>query len=728
MVLDLSVGSSLVDGDPARNAEPHLGRRVQQALDEAGARIGVGRYDEARYLYTSPAFATGDGPTDETRTVHLGIDLFAPPGTPVHAPLDGIVAAFADNAAPQDYGPVIVLAHRAGSRPFFTLYGHLSRESLDGLEVGRRVAKGERIAAVGSSEVNGGWAPHLHFQVIDDLLGLGCGFPGVASPSQREVWTALCPDPNLILGIPAGCFPPPEPGKAETLATRRDRLGTQPERRVSRAGEGRARLDAVAVRRAGPAVPGRVQQRRARRPLPPAGGGRDPAAGGGAQHQHPLPARLREPLRRAAGRTLPEPLSVCFFVNSASEANELALRLARAHTGQRDMIVLEAAYHGHTTGLIDISPYKHDGPGGRGAPEWVHTVPIADPYRGPYRHDDPQAGEKYAAHVTAVMREMQAQGRGLAGFIAESLPSVGGQIVFPPGYLAAAYANVRAAGGVCIADEVQTGFGRLGTHFWGFETQGVVPDIVVLGKPIGNGHPLGAVVTTPADRRLVRQRHGVLHDVRGQPGLVRGRDGRARRDRGGRAAGARPAGGRAHAGRPAPARGPPPAGRRRARLGAVPGRRAGARPHHARAGPGGGGVRRQPPARAPASSWAPTGRSTTSSRSAPRCRSTRPTRTSWCPRSSRCWESWSERSAATRRRLSLRESSSSTTWTWCWAGRSLRCGAHGRDGPKDVLPFLTPGAPVSTRERDQDQVQVQVQVQVVERRPLTGCFSSTASR
>ncbi len=195
---------------------------------------------------------------------------------------------------------------------------------------------------------------------------------------------------------------------------------------------------------------------------------------------------------------LPEPLRVCFFVNSGSEANELALRLARAVTHQRDLIVLEAAYHGNTTTLIDISPYKHNGPGGTGAPDWVHAVPIADDYRGVYKRDDPQAGFKYAQHVADTIRHINEQGRGLSGFIAESLPSVGGQIIFPPGYLAEVYRHVREAGGVCIADEVQTGFGRIGSHFWGFELQNVVPDIVVLGKPIGNGHPIGAVITTPA--------------------------------------------------------------------------------------------------------------------------------------------------------------------------------------------------------------------------------------
>ena len=179
---------------------------------------------------------------------------------------------------------------------------------------------------------------------------------------------------------------------------------------------------------------------------------------------------------------LPEPLRVCFFVNSGSEANELALRLARAHTKARDLIVLEHAYHGNTTTLIDVSPYKHDGPGGEGAPSWVHKCPL------------PNFAEN-AEYVVDVARELRSR---LCGFIAESMPSVAGQIVLPDGYLARVYEAVRESGGVCIADEVQTGYGRIGTHFWAFEKYGVVPDVVVLGKPIGNGHPIGAVITTRA--------------------------------------------------------------------------------------------------------------------------------------------------------------------------------------------------------------------------------------
>jgi 4-aminobutyrate aminotransferase-like enzyme len=194
---------------------------------------------------------------------------------------------------------------------------------------------------------------------------------------------------------------------------------------------------------------------------------------------------------------LPEPLRVCFFVNSGSEANELAVRLARAATGRHGMLVVDVGYHGNTSTLVDISPYKHDGPGGRGAPPWVQKVPMPDGYRGPFKSPDPEAGRKYAAALGPAVAALEARGFPPAGFIVESILSCGGQVPHPPGYLAEAFRQVRAAGAVCIADEVQVGFGRVGSHFWGFETQDVVPDIVTMGKPMGNGHPIGAVVTTP---------------------------------------------------------------------------------------------------------------------------------------------------------------------------------------------------------------------------------------
>lgn len=194
----------------------------------------------------------------------------------------------------------------------------------------------------------------------------------------------------------------------------------------------------------------------------------------------------------------PHPLSVVYFVCSGSEANELALRLARTATNRHDLLVLDAAYHGNTGELIHISPYKHAGRGGQGAPDYVHVLPLPDPYRGPFKGYGRETGLAYAQTVTDTLARLEIGGRSPAAFIAESLPGCGGQIILPDGYLAAAFTAVRAAGGVCIADEVQTGFGRVGSHFWGFELQGVVPDIVTMGKPMGNGHPLAAVITTPA--------------------------------------------------------------------------------------------------------------------------------------------------------------------------------------------------------------------------------------
>ena len=188
--------------------------------------------------------------------------------------------------------------------------------------------------------------------------------------------------------------------------------------------------------------------------------------------------------------TLPGALDVCFLVNSGSEANELALRLARAATGKHDALVIDGAYHGSTGTCVEMSPYKFNGPGGSGKADWVHVVPTPDTYRGGV------TGAAYAAEVGQVIAKAVSGGRSIAAFFAESLLSCGGQIPLPEGYLAAAFEHVRAAGGVCIADEVQVGFGRVGDAMWGFELQGVVPDIVVMGKPIGNGHPLGAVVCT----------------------------------------------------------------------------------------------------------------------------------------------------------------------------------------------------------------------------------------
>ncbi len=200
---------------------------------------------------------------------------------------------------------------------------------------------------------------------------------------------------------------------------------------------------------------------------------------------------------------MPGDLKVCYFVNSGSEANDLALLMARAYTGNYDVIALRNSYHGGNASGMSVTSHntwKFNVPHSFG----VHHALAPDPYRGAYGRNDPEAGKKYAADVKQVV-EFATSGQ-VAGFIAESIQGVGGVVVFPDGYLKNAYEHVRAAGGVCIADEVQAGFARTGTHFWGFETQGVIPDIVTMAKGIGNGCPLAAVVTTPQIASVLAKR------------------------------------------------------------------------------------------------------------------------------------------------------------------------------------------------------------------------------
>lgn len=192
--------------------------------------------------------------------------------------------------------------------------------------------------------------------------------------------------------------------------------------------------------------------------------------------------------------TLPDGLSTCYFVNSGSEANDLAILISRLYTNNYDIIALRNGYHGgiaSAMGLTAHSTWKFNTPHSFG----VHHAIVPDTYRGPYGRDDPKAGARYAADVKDLID--YATPGAVAAYIAEPFQGVGGVVVPPDGYLADVYETVRAAGGLCISDEVQAGFGRTGEHFWGFESQGVVPDIVTMAKGMGNGAPIAAVVTRP---------------------------------------------------------------------------------------------------------------------------------------------------------------------------------------------------------------------------------------
>ncbi len=472
--------------------------RVGEEFEDEG-RIWLGYYHEPRLIYAEPAFRKGPWKASDRRTVHLAVDGFAPAGTALHAPLDGEVWVAEDRKGHLDYGGVIILRHRTpAGDPFYTLYGHLDPEAVQRLSPGDRVARGQAFCRLGTAGQNGGWAPHVHFQLALSTEGIEADWPGVGDPDEMYLWRALCPNPAALLNLADEkvCYQPTD--KAEVLGKRRAHFGgnlsltySDPVMLVRGWKHhlfdewGRPYLDAYNnVPHVGHAHP-RIQAVAAdqlRR------------MNSNTRYLHPAQTAFADKVLSK----LPDHFEVCFFVNSGTEANELALRLARAHTGAKGMVTPDHGYHGNTTGAIDISAYKFNKPGGVGKPDWVELVEVADDYRGSFRRDDPARAQKFADLVDPAIAALKDRGHGVAGFIAETFPSVGGQIIPPKGYLPAVYEKIRAAGGVCIADEVQTGLGRLGDYYFGFEHQGALPDIVVMGKPIGNGHPLGVLVTTKA--------------------------------------------------------------------------------------------------------------------------------------------------------------------------------------------------------------------------------------
>ncbi|WP_419950476.1 aminotransferase class III-fold pyridoxal phosphate-dependent enzyme [Candidatus Palauibacter sp.] len=514
ITLDLSVESGDDGGtfDPTDHAA--FSQRLFDQMRDAGAAVGTGRYDEVRWWYTGEAFRAPGNEVDEWRTVHLGVDLFATPGTPVLAPLGGRVVSVHDNDDRLDYGPTIILEHEladaAGGEAtaaepvyFRTLFGHLSPESLSAVAAGEVVEPGRTIGWIGAPPGNGDWAPHLHFQIFVDPLGYEGTFPGVAAPSARDTWTAVSPDPNHLLRIPGEATAPRPRSPADLVQDRNRQLGPslslsyrRPLHIVRGRGawlydiEGQPFLDCVNnVAHVGHSHP-RVNAA-ARRQMA--------ALNTNTRYLHET---ILEYTERLAAR-FPAPLEVCFLVCSGTEANELALRMARTHTGKVGAVVLDGAYHGNSSSVVNLSPYKFNGPGGKGLRPWVRMAPMPDTFRGLHRGPDDELAALYAAYVGEAAAALETEPTwfgdrppGAAAFFHESILSCGGQIPLPAGYLSASYALAREQGAICVADEVQVGFGRVGSHFWAFEEQGVVPDIVTLGKPIGNGHPLAAVVTT----------------------------------------------------------------------------------------------------------------------------------------------------------------------------------------------------------------------------------------
>ena len=392
--LDLSIGSTdLGNFSDYQNDAIFTSKIVQKQLENPDALLGGG-YLEARPFYTTKAYEKEGNNGLEYRSIHLGLDIWASEGTPVHAFMDGEIYGFANNNGDKDYGGTIILKHRISSavntqsksetrnpksETFYTLYGHLSLKSLNGLFVGKKVKKGSKIGSLGNSRENGNWSPHLHFQILLDTLGNTSDFAGVGFPHEIGVWSSICPDPNLLFKDPHLKKQQVKTDK-ELITYRKAHLGkslslsySEPlkilrgEMQYLIDTQGRKYLDTVNnVAHVGHEHPSVVR----------AGQAQMAVLNTNTRYLHDTILDFAAALLE----TFPKELSVVHFVNSGSEANELALRMAQAVTNQKDMIALEVGYHGNTNGCIAISSYKFNGKGGKGKPENTHIVPLPDSF------------------------------------------------------------------------------------------------------------------------------------------------------------------------------------------------------------------------------------------------------------------------------------------------------------------------------------------------------------
>ncbi|WP_158880265.1 aminotransferase class III-fold pyridoxal phosphate-dependent enzyme [Amycolatopsis anabasis] len=473
-VVDLGAGSAVFDGvDPGDPGALTAAARAAIAAERPA--VALGRFGEPRF----PESATGGS---EPANVHIGLEFFAAPGAPVSAPLAGRVeaAGLAD----------LVLRHEpAPGVRFWTVYSGLEVEAEPDAEIGA----GERIGRI-ADRSGAGPAPGLRVRLATVPVTGWPEVPAHVTRTEFPAWRSLFPDPGRLFGpdSPVTAWTPSVHaalrGRETHLPRTHPTYFEQPMAMV-RARDcrfydewGRSYLDALNnVTLLGHCHPRLVD-----------------AAARQLSRLNTNSRFVYDVLTEYAAAltaTLPDGLDVVYFLNSGSEANDLALRMSRYLSRRDDVVIIDDAYHGYTSVVSDVSPsrYRH-----YGKPDTTHPTPVPDRYRGEYGYQDPRAGEKYAGHVTETFDRLAAQGRPPAAYLFEGLLAGAGQVVLPPGYLPPIFAAAGQHRIFTIADEVQVGFGRLGERFWGFQTQGddVVPDFVTMGKSMGNGFPVAALVTT----------------------------------------------------------------------------------------------------------------------------------------------------------------------------------------------------------------------------------------
>ncbi|WP_405669940.1 aminotransferase [Streptomyces sp. NBC_01530] len=486
-LLDLSTEADSMDQGAWTDAGTEA-RLVTSALADGAAAVAT-RYAHARLTGTPPLS------TVSAATVPTGVDLWLGRDAKVQVPAAGKILAAAPGHVELTYGTqTLCLSFPRAVQPLVT--------------TSATVRAGESIAHLGS-----GASVHVALRDAD-----GPAVPRLVRPEYAAGWLALTTDPAPLLGLPADSDRTHESDRKGEggLLDRRDAVFATVQGhyyanppRIERgwrhhllSTDGRSYLDIVNnVTPLGHAHP-RVEQavsRQLRR------------LNTNSRFHYASVVEFTE--RLAA--LLPDPLDTVFLVNSGSEAVDLGLRLAIGASGRHEVVALREAYHGWTYASDAVSTSLQDNPNALATrPSWVHTVASPNSYRG--RHRGPDA-VRYAPEAVAVIDELAAAGRPVGAFIGETFYGNAGGVALPDGYLAQVYAAVRRHGGLAVADEVQVGYGRLGHWFWGFEQQQVVPDIVCVAKAMGNGHPLGAVITSKAVADRYRDQGYFFSSTGGSP-------------------------------------------------------------------------------------------------------------------------------------------------------------------------------------------------------------------
>jgi 4-aminobutyrate aminotransferase-like enzyme/Ser/Thr protein kinase RdoA (MazF antagonist) len=468
--LDLSPASEIVS-DGAWRAHDRARAAIASAVEAyaaSGATV-LGRHDEARLIHSHA------GGRKEPASVHFGLDSFAVAGTPVRSPLAGRLTAVEERR--------IVIEARAGDDPIHVRLAGLIPDAA--LALGAHVAAGEVLGRIAEPLPGSALPAHLH--VAAAMMTRNGDVPAIVRPAERQAWRSLSLDPAVLMGLRSGAVTARDT-TSEEAANRRDRSYAPSHEFYYRHpplivrgwmqylydNDARPLLDMINnVAHVGHCHPHVTE-----------------AIVGQTRRLSTNARYLYEPIAafaEALAARFPNPLGTCFFCSSGSEANELALKIALTVSGRRGILGTQGNYHGNTLLLDAVAGEHQDVPAGTS----VATIPIPT-------SSDPAEIDRCLDRVDGAIRDLASAG-GVGAFITETVIGAGRR--FPTGYLSAVAHKVREADGLVIVDEVQTGIGRAGEAFSAFELEGLVPDLVTIGKPIGNGYPLSSVV---ADRAVAK--------------------------------------------------------------------------------------------------------------------------------------------------------------------------------------------------------------------------------